>query len=102
MFAGVYKVNGLPQEGKSVIFGWPGTQTSFTTDAAGWGNGYCQAVYFPDKGQTGPYYLEPLKADRLVGGGLPYGNHVSIFGVWQELRPATIIERVKALFGREE
>jgi hypothetical protein len=99
MFAGVYQLNGEPLQGKNVIFGWPGTQTNFVTDAAGWGNGDCQAVYYPDKGQTGPYYLEPLKGDKLVGGGLPYGQHVSIMGVWEEVKLSPIMAILSWIVG---
>ncbi len=84
MFVRVEDMNGAPVVGKRVIFGWPGTDTELQTDAAGWANGVCQAVYYPDQEQAGPYALQPLKGDKLMGGGLPYGEHWSVFGVWRE------------------
>ena len=90
MFAGVYNADGTPLEGKAVVFGWPDGSQGLVADAAGWCNTICQAVYYPDQGQTGPYYIQPLRGDKLVGGGLPYGQHYSVFGVWREVPPAQV------------
>jgi len=89
MFAGVYKLDGSPQNGKTVVFSWQDGNQILTTDEKGWCNAVAQAVYYPDQGQCGPYAMQPLRGDRLVGGGLPYGQHVSIFGVWRELPAGT-------------
>lgn len=84
MFGGVYDAGGRPIMGKTVVMYWGSEAQGYTTDAAGWMNGVCQAVYHPDLGESGPYSIAPLNGDRLVGGGLPNGRHFSIFGIWVE------------------
>jgi hypothetical protein len=83
MFAGVFNLDGTPLSNKKVLFTWPDGLQELATDDAGWCNGICQAVYYPEQGQTGPYAISPLKGDKLIGGGLPVGNHWSIFGVFK-------------------
>jgi len=91
MFVGVYKADGSPLAGKTAVF-YKGNMTpdALVTDERGWANGVCQDAYFPDKGETGAYALQPLNGDKLIGGGLPYGNHVSVFGVWREVAPTAL------------
>ena len=86
MFAGVYQLDGTPLVGKTVVFYKGNLQPdALITDAHGWTNGVCQNVYSPELGETGAYALQPLNGDKLIGGGLPNGRHVSVFGVWREV-----------------
>lgn len=83
-FAGVFDLAGKPVAGKNVVLYWPDGNDARLTQADGWANWFVNAKYYPDQGATGPYWFAPLKGDVLRGAGLPYGRHVSVFGLWQE------------------
>jgi len=97
MFAVAYRYNGSPLKGKTVVHSWPAGSGSGVTGADGAVNFYGNAVYFPDKGVTGPYCIQPLKGQEVCGGGLPYGNHVSLWVGYEELWPDTPLDVIKGL-----
>lgn len=84
-FAVVRKIDGSPLVGKTVLMSWPDGSQGGVTKADGSVNFYTNAVYFPDRAQTGPYCVNPLNGDQVCGGGLPYGNHVSLWVVYDEV-----------------
>ena len=86
-FAGVYDAAGAPIVGKTIVLYWPDGNDVRVTEADGWNNWFVNAKYYPDQGQTGPYWFAPLKGDVVRGAGLPYGRHVSLFAAWQEVAP---------------
>jgi len=83
-FAIVYNKDGTPLVGKSVLLTWPGGDAGGMTWNDGSVSFFTPGKYYPDQGQTGPYCVEVLNGDKYLGAGLPYGQHVSIFGVWRE------------------
>jgi hypothetical protein len=104
-FAIVYQKDGTPLVGKSVLLTWPGGEDGRTTWDDGSVNFFTPAKYYPDQGATGPYCVEVLKGDRYCGAGLPYGLHVSLFGVWREdpNYSPTLMQRFRAFItGRSE
>lgn len=77
---------------------------------SGWANVVMSsgARYFPDQQQRGPWAWRPagVKADLVVGGGMPFQWHVSWFAVWVAesnvvqppiALPLTLEQRVAAL-----
>ena len=54
---------------------------------SGWGNQPIWNKYYPKDGQHGAWCWCPQGASDVVsGGGLPEGNHISTFAVWQAER----------------
>ncbi len=63
--------------------------TELTKDSSGWANNtlWNSSAYNPDQGATGPWCWTPSGiAEVVCGGGLPYGNQISTFVVWQAVR----------------
>lgn len=100
LFAAVLGLDGQLKTGWTMVFGKQGvtlaaltSQTAWETHptkASGWANVPYWELYYPDQGQVGPWAVWPFGAsDIVVGGGLPYNNHVSMFAVYQEIARPT-------------
>lgn len=54
---------------------------------SGWANIVVYNKFYPDKGETGAWSWRPevagVPADVVMGGGMPYGLHVSFFATWE-------------------
>lgn len=55
-------------------------------EKSGWANVVMYNKYYPDQGEKGAWAWYPstggLPADIVMGGGMPYGNHISFFASW--------------------
>lgn len=82
--------------GAGIIFGSdglanlnsPALWNQQTCGPDGWWNMemFASSCYYPDQGQQGPWCWFPFGySDIVVGGGMPYRNHVSFFAVWREV-----------------
>ena len=60
---------------------------------SGWANVVMYNKYFPDQGERGAWAWYPVgvPADVVLGGGMPYANHVSFFVSW-ELSTGAVID----------
>ena len=62
-----------------------GAWTLKNTKESGWQNEVVWELFYPDQGQIGPWAVWPFGAsDIVLGGGMPYNNHVTIFAAFQE------------------
>ena len=71
---------------KTFSLTWPDGAAGFTPEPDGWVNAFLGgggSLYYPDKGESGPFTWGPLNSDKIVGIGLPYNLHYSFFGVWK-------------------
>jgi hypothetical protein len=70
-------------------------ETRFTNETPGWGTlvMFSSSSYDPGAGQQGPWCWtpnKPLPAEVLCGGGLPNGENVSTFVVWQAVNKSEL------------
>jgi hypothetical protein len=84
MFMVVLHKDGTRFEGKKGVLTWGvGNAQEGTTSADGACNFFTNGEYDPRDGTTGPYGVAPYKGDVLLGGGLPFKHHVSLWGIWR-------------------
>jgi hypothetical protein len=98
LFARVLDQDGKPINTQDLVIGWSDGfdllgQPNFAQfismrmtpkEKSGWANQPIWNKYWPKDGQRGAWCWCPQGASDVVwGGGLPEGNHVSIFAVWQ-------------------
>lgn len=61
----------------------------------GWANivMYSSSSYVPERGERGPWRWQPagVKADVVVGAGMPSNWHVSWFAVWEAVRNDDVV-----------
>ena len=76
----------------------PDEQVGGITIADGSYNWFTNSVYFPDSGATGPYCVAPLGGQLACGGGLPYGEHWSLWLGYEEIVPNTVYDNINEWF----
>lgn len=69
--------------------GFEGNDVVYRAKRSGWSchEVYQSSVFHPAQGRRGVWAWQPdvVNAEALVGGGMPNGQHVSFFAVWQEM-----------------
>lgn len=98
LFARVLDQDGRPIKTQDLVIGWSDGfdllgQPNFAQfismrmtpkEKSGWANQPIWNKYWPKEGQRGAWCWCPQGASDVVwGGGLPEGNHISTFAVWQ-------------------
>lgn len=93
------------------FFNWTdnsGQKVIAVKEKSGWANELAQNLYFPDMdgnvetGNRGPWACRPesnIPAETVVGGGMPFNWHVSVFATWV-LKKATTTPPNPTLEGR--
>lgn len=89
LFGGVQRDGQMVGNFPIEFYTWQDGGNHVTVNAkqrSGWANivMWSSSRYFPDQGQQGPWAWKPagVKADMVVGGGMPYQMHVSWFATW--------------------
>jgi len=96
LFARVLDQGGQPVKSNDLVRYWsdgfsklgdPGYQKyerKTPKAGSGWANLDIYQAYYPESGQIGTWCWCPEGAsDVVVGGGMPQGNHISTFVIWQ-------------------
>ena len=99
LFGAVIGEDGELKRNFPFMFSFPdGLNRPVTKEQSGWACVPVYSKYAPDQGERGAWVWHPrpgeaegvaegrVFVEKMEGGSLPWGRHVSMFAVWQEVR----------------